>query len=241
MPVRLIVPSVPAPDAPVVYLLHGAGGSFREWTNHSNIADLASRNVILVMPDSANSYYINDARGFRYEDFFFSELIPRVHKELPYASRDRSRTAIVGISRGGYGATVYGFHHPEVFSFVGDLSAAFNLAERRFRWHTPLESFEYRRIFGSSGSATRSANDPFLLLESSKPTAAPFFYITCGDHEVLGPIDQNFSRLLGMHFYAYSFHRLHGEHNWSQWAPEIPALQAALLAHLGTPATEHAP
>jgi len=241
IPVRFIVPATPAPDAPVVYLLHGAGASFREWSNHSDIAGLAASNVILVMPDSDNSYYIDDARGFRYEDFFFTELIPRVHQEFPYASRDRSRTAIVGISRGGYGAAVFGFHHPELFSFVGTFSAAFNLAERHFRWHTPLESFEYQRIFGSDGSPTRTANDPFLLLESTKPSATPFFYVTCGDHEVLGPVNQNFSRLLGLHFFAHSFHRFPGDHNWSLWAPQIPALESTLLAHFGMKAAEPTP
>ena len=155
IPVRLIVPAAPAPNAPVVYLLHGAGASFREWSNHSDIATLAASNVILVMPDSADSYYINDARGFRYEDFFFKELVPRIHQQLPYASRDRSRTAIVGISRGGYGAAVYGFHHPEFFSFVGALSGAFDLAER-----------------ASSVGALRL--NPARMAASSAPRAAPF-------------------------------------------------------------------
>jgi putative tributyrin esterase len=241
IPVRLIVPATPAPNAPVAYLLHGAGGSFREWSNHSDIAALAASNVILVMPDSADSYYINDARGFRYEDFFFSELIPRIHKQLPYASRDRSRTAVVGISRGGFGASVYGLHHPELFSFVGGLSSAFNLAERPFRWRAPFESLEYRRVFGSPGSPTRTANDPFLLVESHHPSVAPVFYLTCGDHEVLEPINQNFALILRLHFYAYSFQRLHGDHNWSQWAPQIPALRTALLTHFGLLATEPAP
>jgi putative tributyrin esterase len=240
IPVRLIVPPASAPDAPVVYLLHGAGGSYREWSNHSDIAALATHNVILVMPDSADSYYINDARGFRYEDFFFKELIPRIHQQLPYATRERSRTAVVGISRGGYGAAVYGLHHPELFSFVGGLSSAFNLAERPFRWRAPLESHEYRSIFGPPGSPTRTANDPFLLVESHHPSIAPFFYLTCGDHEVLEPTNQNFALILRLHFYAYSFQRLHGDHNWSQWAPEIPALQTALLTHFGIPATEPA-
>jgi len=241
IPVRIIVPAKPEANAPVVYLLHGAGANFRDWSNHSDIADLAAHNVILVMPDSAGSYYINDDRGFRYEDFFFSELIPRVHLELHYASRDRARTAIVGISRGGYGAIVYGFHHPELFSFVGDLSAAFNLAERPFRWHALSESLEYRRVFGPSGSHTRTSNDPFLLLESAKPSTAPYFYITCGDHEVLEPVNQTFLRLLGLHFFAYSFHRQHGDHNWSQWAPQIPALESVLLTRFGMNATEPTP
>jgi len=241
IPVRIIFPATPSPNAAVVYLLHGAGASFREWSNNSDIAALAAHNVILVMPDSAGSYYINDARGFRYEDFFFTELIPRIHERFPDASHDRNRTAIVGISRGGYGAAVYGFHHPELFSYVGGLSSALNLAQRPFRWHAPLESLEYGRVFGPSGSRTRSLNDPFMLLESARPATSPYFYLTCGDHEVLEPINQSFSKLLALHFFAFSFQRLRGEHNWSQWGPEIPALEDSLLAHFGLSPMEHTP
>ena len=35
---------------PVVYLLHGNGGSYRDWSNHSSIATYALHGLILVMP-----------------------------------------------------------------------------------------------------------------------------------------------------------------------------------------------
>src|SRR5947208_2023935 len=42
---------------PVVYLLHGAGGNFRDWSNYSDVARFAERGLILVMPEGNDSYY----------------------------------------------------------------------------------------------------------------------------------------------------------------------------------------
>jgi len=65
MHLRLIVPAAYASNQklPVVYLLHGAGADYRDWSNNSDIAAFAAQNIILVMPDEAGAYYINEASG----------------------------------------------------------------------------------------------------------------------------------------------------------------------------------
>jgi len=59
MQYRVVVPaSVSAgTKLPVVYLLHGGGGNFRDWTNDSDVAGFAERGLILVMPEAGASYY----------------------------------------------------------------------------------------------------------------------------------------------------------------------------------------
>src|SRR5580698_5747911 len=42
---------------PVVYLLHGCGTSFRDWSNYSDVGAYAAKGLILVMVDGACSYY----------------------------------------------------------------------------------------------------------------------------------------------------------------------------------------
>ena len=61
MPYRVILPSsvAPAKKLPVVYLLHGGGGGFRDWSNFSDVARFAESGLILVMPEGASSYYVN--------------------------------------------------------------------------------------------------------------------------------------------------------------------------------------
>ena len=67
MEYRVILPSpIPAGQKfPVVYLLHGGGGGFRDWSNYSDVAKFAERGLILVMPEGNSSYYTNAARSAR--------------------------------------------------------------------------------------------------------------------------------------------------------------------------------
>jgi S-formylglutathione hydrolase FrmB len=64
MPYRVVFPASIAAGhkLPVVYLLHGLGGGFRDWTNYSDVANFAEGGLILVMPEGDSSYYVNSAQ-----------------------------------------------------------------------------------------------------------------------------------------------------------------------------------
>jgi len=100
---RVVLPAkINAGDKlPVIYLLHGNGGNFRDWSNYSDVAQYAERRLILVMPDGRSSYYVNAAEvpEDRYEDFFVNDLIPDAERRFPAASI-RSRRAVIGVSMG---------------------------------------------------------------------------------------------------------------------------------------------
>src|ERR1700757_3246963 len=53
MPYRVILPSAIATGRklPVVYLLHGGGGGYHDWSNYSDAARYAEQGVIVVMPE----------------------------------------------------------------------------------------------------------------------------------------------------------------------------------------------
>ncbi len=72
MPYRAVLPASIPPNRklPVLYLLHGGGGGFHDWTNYSDVAGYAEHGMILVMPEGNNSYYTNsaDRPQDRYED-----------------------------------------------------------------------------------------------------------------------------------------------------------------------------
>jgi S-formylglutathione hydrolase FrmB len=234
VPVRIIAPAQidPGKPLPVVYILHGAGEDYRNWTNETPIAEFAAHNVLLVMPDGLHTYYVNDARGHRYEDFFFQELIPAVHEHFPSATKDRAHTAIVGNSRGGFAATLYGLKHPELFSYVVGLSSAMDLSDRHFRWRAPRESLGYRRIFGPRGSAVRRENDPYRLARNLPPAKAPYFDLSCAEHDVLLPSNKAFASLLAQRGFAHRFVIVPGDHDWSVWNGMLPGMEERLLAHL---------
>ena len=122
---------------PVLYLMHGGGGSHTDWEKGNNLAQVANRltndgsigEMIIVCPEGnkQNMMYFNaekDNSGtpdWKYEDYFFKELIQYIESHYR-TSKDKSGRAIGGFSMGGGAATVYGIHHPECFCMVYDIS-----------------------------------------------------------------------------------------------------------------------
>ncbi len=237
MPYRAIL-SVNLPQGsqlPVVYLLHGGGGNFRDWSNNSDVARFAERGLILVMPEGDESYYTNSAEHpqERYEDYIVNDLIADVEKRFPVAA-NRANRAIVGISMGGFGAVKIALHHPELFAFVGGLSSAIDVPSRPFSFKRIGQWAHQRSIFGPWGSATRQENDPFALARKADVDAAPYFYLTCGEQEGLLPTNHRFANLLEQRHFRHEFHVVSGGHDWNQWNAGLDNLFGSLLEHMGT-------
>lgn len=87
MPYRVFVPANLSANQklPVVYLLHGGGGGFRDWSNDSDVAEYVQRGLILVMPEGALSYYMNEVESAKdqYEDYVTKDLITDVESRFP--------------------------------------------------------------------------------------------------------------------------------------------------------------
>jgi len=235
MPYRVILPSNigPAQRLPVVYLLHGGGSGFRDWSNNSDVARFAEAGLILVMPEGGSSYYTNavDPPQDRYEDYVTHDLISDVEQRFPVAP-GRANRAIVGLSMGGFGAVKIALRRPHQFAFVGGLSSAIDVPRRAFSIKRFGQSRHFNSIFGPSGSETRRENDPFVLVRSANPETAPHFFLTCGEQEGLLPANREFAALLAQRHFRYEFHTMRGGHDWNQWNAWLPALFASLTEHL---------
>ena len=135
MPYRVILPAaIPVgKKLPVVYLLHGGGGGYRDWSNYSDVAQFAERGLILVMPEGESSYYVNAAArpNDRFEDYIVKDLIADMESRFPIAS-GRTNRAIAGVSMGGIGAITLALKHPDVFVFAGGISSAIDVPSRPF-------------------------------------------------------------------------------------------------------------
>ena len=120
---------------PVVYMLHGAGENGWEWANIpvSMISeaitmitnDGTAAECIVVFPNAnegGKQGYFNQ-EGWKYEDYFFKELIPVIEKRYRVIA-DKGHRAIGGLSMGGGGSFNYGMRHPDMFSSVYAISAA---------------------------------------------------------------------------------------------------------------------
>ena len=241
MPYRVFLPErVPeGVRLPVVYLLHGRGPDYRDWSVNSDVSRYAvaggpaAEGLILVMPEGRDSFYMN-ATGRpqdRYEDYLVRDLPADVEHRFP-ARGDRAGKAIVGMSMGGFGAVVQGLRHPESYAFVGGLSAAVDVPERRFRLGRWGQGWLFRQIFGPMGSAERAERDPFVLVKSADPAKAPYFYLTAGKDEPLLEPDQRFTEALRARGIASEFHAMPGGHDWGEWQSQLPGCFARLDAVL---------
>lgn len=121
---------------PVVYLLHGLSDDQDAWRDKGNmrlvadelIASEEACEMIIVMPaaggpDTHNTPcgYFN-MPGWNYEDFFFQEFIPAVENKYRGIGNKGNR-AVMGLSMGGGGSTVYCQKHPDMFSSCYAMSA----------------------------------------------------------------------------------------------------------------------
>src|SRR5258708_1496785 len=218
---------------PAVYLLHGGGGGFRDWSNYSDVARFAERGLILIMPEGGYSYYTNSAEHpeNRYEDYIVNDLISDVESKFPVAP-GRPNRAIAGVSMGGFGAVKLGLRHPQLFAFAGGISPAIDVPSRPFSIKR-LQQWRYHRsIFGPWGGQTQHDNDPFVLVRSADPSATPYFLLSCGEQEGLLPANRAFAALLEHRHFRYEFHAAPGGHDWNQWIERLPSLFQSLVQHI---------
>jgi len=221
---------------PTVYLLHGCGTSFRDWSNYSDVGTYAANGLILVMVDGACSYYVNAALNAkdRYQDYFVHDLISDAESRFPIL-RGRENRAVVGVSMGGFAAVELALTRPDLFAFAGAISPAIDVPSRGFSARRWSQSMRFRTTFGPTGSETRVHSDPFILVKYADPAHTPYLYITAGEQEPLLPPIRRFVTLLKLRNYAQEFHTKPGGHDWYEWNTQIPGCFASLISHIHRP------
>jgi enterochelin esterase-like enzyme len=115
---------------PVVYWLHGYGGSMRAGVSFVKPLDAAIRAgkaptmIVVLVNGTAASFYCDSADGKRPVDsLLVKELVPHVDQAYRTIARREAR-AVEGFSMGGYGAAHLGFKHPEAFGLVSIMAGA---------------------------------------------------------------------------------------------------------------------
>ena len=114
---------------PLVFMLHGYGENEFQWIDDGSIANfmdnlIASGKIspfILAMPSGDKSFYRGNT-----EKIIMENIYPFVVKRYN-AYGTKSKTAICGISMGGFGAYYLAHRHPELFGMCVSLSGYFDL------------------------------------------------------------------------------------------------------------------
>ncbi len=131
---------------PVLILLHGAGGSDREWPEGCRasiiidnlLAEGKVQPMVMVFPannaavtaDAGDNYRASsiggmDGWGKPFENDLVKDIIPYVDSHYSVYT-DREHRALAGLSLGGGQALQIGFSHLDLFASIGGLSSAGN-------------------------------------------------------------------------------------------------------------------
>ncbi len=216
---------------PVLYLLHGLGGNYTDWTARTKLRQyLEPYALIIVMPDADDSWYVNsfgDPHG-RFEDYIINDLQGYVRSRFAI---DTARQAIAGLSMGGYGAIMLALRHPADFFFAGGLSSAlsmprdFDLRRKDPFWKATIPNL--MRIFGKRPGRFYDDHDVFVLYKRTDPDSLPYIYLTIGiqdSYRPFLPANRRLADSLRMRGVEYEYHESPGHHEWTFWDREIPLL-----------------
>ena len=233
---RIYLPAANADSSrhfPVLYLLHGVYGNFTDWDKQSHLRRYAeNRDLIIVMPDGDNSWYVNSATNpkDRFEDYIVTDLIAEVDQRYQSIPRRESR-AIAGLSMGGYGALNLALKHPDLFAFAGSMSGALN-APTDLGARQPAFQKDLLRAFGPPGSATRAQNDVFELLKHADVARLPDIYVSCGLSDVFLELNRRFADQLHAQNVPHEAHTAPGGHDWKFWDEMIKEMLPIVIREL---------
>lgn len=211
---------------PVLYLLHGNGGTRNDWATLGAIQATADELIaageippaLIVMPDAGTTWYVD--RKERMQTAMFDDLLPDVAAHFRTVASRQGRL-IGGLSMGGYGALRFVMLRPEMFAAAALLSPAIYDPE-------PPDDSSARRVgvFGApkyDSGVWRSLNYPSLWQAYlAKRTPVPM-YINSGDDDnfLIESEAVKFYALLRANGQPAELRIVDGAHAWSVWQSTI--------------------
>ena len=201
---------------PVLFLLHGATGSYKDWKNHAQkeLCDLVSKRQIIIITPEGNEFgwYANHI-----ERYFFNELIPHVEGKL----RTSGFKSIAGLSMGGHGAFVLCLRHHNKFVSVSSMSGILDITRHKNQWRLS-------EVFGPYSKNAPNWAEHSVLKLLGKPETQQYvrslpmlITVSTGDQYSLRDnvlVHEELERLKISH----KFRESPGGHDWTYWVSELP-------------------
>lgn len=213
---------------PVIYLLHGLSDTYTAWAEKGNmklVADELIRSgeclpVVIVMPNAGgrptgevqNGYF--NMPGWNYEDFFFTELIPSVESEY-HAGGSKGQRAVMGLSMGGGGCTVYCQRHPDKFSSCYAMSAWLDNKEET----VSVKDRKDKLLIVCQSVCEHSAIDFIENADENTVEAMRTvkWFIDCGDDDFLLDLSVKLHQDYRARKIKSELRVRDGVHNWEYW------------------------
>lgn len=222
------VPVVPAcsktPELyPVLFLLHGAYGSYRDWKLHAEkeLCKLVAKyRIIIITPEGGSfGWYADSAvlKNNRIESYFINELIPDVEQNFP----TNGLKSIAGLSMGGHGAFELCLSHPGEFVSVSSMSGILDITRHKNNWRLP-------KVFGPYGKNARVWDDHSVLKLLERPGERRYvrglpMLITVSTEDPYALEDNRLvNEQLDRMNVAHRYKESPGGHDWTYWLSQLP-------------------
>jgi S-formylglutathione hydrolase FrmB len=226
---RVILPAhyddLPHRRFPVIYFLHGLPASASAYRGNAWLVKAMATvgPAIVVLPQGSRNSdtdpeYLNWGSGRNWETYIATEL-PRYIDAHFRSIRSRAGRAIVGLSAGGYGATIVGLHHQRMFSVIESWSGYFHPTDPT----------------GTQPLARGPAANAHTLLGGLRGGSTFFaFYVGRGDGRFLAENEQVNRELVAAHV-PHVFEVYTGKHETSLWQSHAVGWLRLALRHLASP------
>ena len=202
---------------PIVILLHGYGGNFRQWNKITDLQKLANKySCYIACPDGLkDSWYFNSPlrANSQYESFFIEEYLPYLKENFKL---DTNGIFISGLSMGGHGAMYLFLKHPQLFASAGSSSGTLDLNASSLKYTSLSDQLgEYER-----NEARFNAYSSIHLLENIKFSEKPIIF-DCGNKDHLYAATQKFKETCDSLYINAFYFSFPGRHNSSYWKESI--------------------
>jgi len=218
---------------PVLYLLHGGSGSFRDWLTKTPDKTLLHRladqyNLIIVTPDGDPSSYYFDSplvKTSQFETFISNELVAKI--DASYRTvRDKKGRVIAGLSMGGHGAMFIASRHPELYAAAGSMSGVMNI--NTATWKVTADFAAQRRanlarLLGPAqdGDTPYPGYTMVTLASQLKANNLPLI-LDIGVDDFLIEGNRDLHRQLMANQTPHDYTERPGAHTWDYWENALP-------------------
>ena len=204
---------------PVVYLLHGYGGNYAQWSQTApQLAKTADDlKIIFVCPDGGKGSWYFDSpidSTIRYESYITKELVPYIDANFPTKANSKSR-AISGLSMGGHGAMYLAIRHSDIFGAAGSTSGGVDFRPFPKNWDikNALGEYETNKERWYEYTVMRQVE----LLKNNQLA----LIIDCGIDDFFMPVNRALHEQLLQLKIDHDYIERPGAHNHTYWRSSI--------------------
>ncbi len=218
---------------PVLYLLHGGTGSFRDWLTKTPdktlLHALADRyRLIIVTPDGGpTSYYFDSPLdpASQYDTFISRELVEKIDGSYRTV-RDRKGRVIAGLSMGGHGAVYLASRHPEQYCAAGSMSGVMNINTATWKVEpdfAQLRARNFARLLGPPKDSLNPYPEYTAVGRTNEIKAANLHLILdCGVDDFLIETNRDLHYRLVENQVPHDYIERPGGHTWAYWQNALP-------------------